>query len=170
MRAGVAAVSIPSDRVLVSILSALSGLFAQTVFWSQSPQIGSWFQSGMERLRRELHKKSQSPQIGSWFQLRDESGVEKIYPASGLNPLRSGLGFNGAPYKMIVRRDKSLNPLRSGLGFNKSCLGGKPNKGWVSIPSDRVLVSIQKKQFLSESRVSIPSDRVLVSIKWFDFM
>ena len=63
-----AQVSIPSDRVLVS----------------------------MERLRRKLHKRlsaeSQSPQIGSWFQ--STKGVVISGRGPGLNPLRSGLGFN----------------------------------------------------------------------------
>ena len=37
----------------------------------------------------------------------------------GLNPLRSGLGFNALKHLVLFdEENKSLNPLRSGLGFN----------------------------------------------------
>ena len=35
----------------------------------------------------------------------------------GLNPLKSGLGFN-QQMQLIVSGDLGLNPLKSGLGFN----------------------------------------------------
>ena len=65
--------------------------------------------------------------------------------------------------------DGGLNPLRSGLGFNNSKEKFKTNdKIPVSIPSDRVLVSIEEvdvdRDVDCEEVVSIPSDRVLVSI------
>ena len=63
-----ATVSIPSDRVLVSILT-IEFFETDLVYLSQSPQIGSWFQL---------------------WEFRDRGQV------ISLNPLRSGLGFNRA--------------------------------------------------------------------------
>ena len=63
----------------------------------------------------------------------------------GLNPLRSGLGFNMIhEYGKRVDNDiMSLNPLRSGLGFNPVLAQlGAERPDLVSIPSDRVLVSM----------------------------
>ena len=64
---------------------------------------------------------SQSPQIGSWFQSEREYQNPSLGASPCLNPLRSGLGFNRKnidlkDVKILV--DWSLNPLRSGLGFN----------------------------------------------------
>ena len=63
---------------------------------SQSPQIGSWFQ--LKKTFKGLPVrtvKSQSPQIGSWFQSAQETTAdEEDLELEGLNPLRSGLGFN----------------------------------------------------------------------------
>ena len=94
--------------------------------------------------------------------------TQEIADKIGLNPLRSGLGFNikelieaehelskivSIPSDRVlvsinvsVAEDYTLvglNPLRSGLGFNP--MTGKSSAGEklaVSIPSDRVLVSI----------------------------
>ena len=64
---------------------------------------------------------SQSPQIGSWFQSLWGSCTPLSPYSLGLNPLRSGLGFNinNKKNKRSKNVYTSLNPLRSGLGFNK---------------------------------------------------
>ena len=61
---------------------------------------------------------SQSPQIGSWFQLMKIVWSLKKALERGLNPLRSGLGFNLQYVSEGAIGYSSLNPLRSGLGFN----------------------------------------------------
>ena len=70
-----------------------------------------------------------------------ELDKKEVLKVLSLNPLRSGLGFN--PEDEITNVEFfSLNPLRSGLGFNEEKMKKKNYGAKVSIPSDRVLVSI----------------------------
>ena len=117
---GIEIVSIPSDRVLVSMVA------------TYDPRLGGAVVVGLNPLRS-----------GLGFNIRRMKN-EKRKNEKSLNPLRSGLGFNRIK-RLQKALSRSLNPLRSGLGFNPALrreLFMKLSAESVSIPSDRVLVSI----------------------------
>ena len=113
---GCSSVSIPSDRVLVSIVSS-NGTHAQVK--SQSPQIGSWFQSMAAIDTQAIADKIGLNPLRSGLGFNIKFLVKEVAAGAGLNPLRSGLGFNRGYVVVDYHKPHSLNPLRSGLGFNR---------------------------------------------------
>ena len=112
-------VSIPSNRVIVSIRGPRPLIPPMQMGGSQSPQIGSLFQFSDDN--KFIHNifESQSPQIGSLFQYNSKK-------------LKGG-------------SDESQSPQ---IGSLFQCAPDvDPTKGViVSIPSNRVIVSILRKQ------------------------
>ena len=91
-------------------------------FWSQSPQIGSWFQFKGGRNEKIYNNfQSQSPQIGSWFQF---NRTHLQYISEG------AIGSQSPQIGSWFQSNKQLTSEVDRL------------RGEVSIPSDRVLVSM----------------------------
>ena len=133
-------VSIPSNRVIVSILWHMVG--GRVFLVCLNP-----LKSG-HCFNRKLLK--------SW-KIRG-NGIS-------LNPLKSGHCFNLIQYAILS--PICLNPLKSGHCFNVWDSTYKDAIG-VSIPSNRVIVSIENQLVVNrkgEVIVSIPSNRVIVSIE-----
>ena len=109
-------VSIPSDRVLVSMPMRAC---KWDQWWSQSLnplRSGLGFNTNTQNteISKEEAMGSQSPQIGSWFQFMIYGKLTQYFIAR-LNPLRSGLGFN-----FQIRRRK---PPKSCLGSQSPQIG-----------------------------------------------